>query len=134
MSWFAGTVRIDTSQTRPNSRPAQEMNQMAPTTKEGQRAELHKMISPIAYDLRGPVDGWDIESYVLGKPEPTRAFVEAAFRDGQLRTTGTDITRILPPVPRFNRATGHGETKKRVLEALTSFYERFCGLGSGGEA
>ena len=68
------------------------------------------------------------------KPEPTRAFVEAAFRDGQLRTTGTDITRILPPVSRFNRAAGHGETKKRVLEALTSFYERFFGLGSGGEA
>lgn len=39
---------------------------MAPTTKEGQRAELHKMIWRIANDLRGSVDGWDFKSYVLG--------------------------------------------------------------------
>nr|WP_201468472.1 type I restriction endonuclease subunit R [Microbacterium hydrocarbonoxydans] len=64
------------------------------------------------------------------KPEPTRAFVEAAFRDGQLRTTGTDITRILPPVSRFNRSAGHGATKRRVVEALTGFFERFSGLGA----
>ena len=65
------------------------------------------------------------------KPEPTRAFIDAAFRDGQLRTTGTEITRILPPVSRFNRQANHGETKKRVTSALTSFFERFFGLGSG---
>ena len=39
---------------------------MAPTTKEKQRAELHKMIWRIANDLRGSVDGWDFKSYVLG--------------------------------------------------------------------
>jgi len=39
---------------------------MAPTTKEAQRAELHKMIWRIANDLRGSVDGWDFKSYVLG--------------------------------------------------------------------
>lgn len=39
---------------------------MPPTTKEGQRAELHKMIWRIANDLRGSVDGWDFKSYVLG--------------------------------------------------------------------
>lgn len=45
---------------------AQETNTMAPTTKEGQRAELHKTIWRIANDLRGSVDGWDFKSYVLG--------------------------------------------------------------------
>lgn len=35
-------------------------------TKENQRAELHKTIWRIANDLRGPVDGWDFKSYVLG--------------------------------------------------------------------
>lgn len=45
---------------------AQETNHMAPTTKEGQRAELHKTIWRIANDLRGSVDGWDFKSYVLG--------------------------------------------------------------------
>ena len=39
---------------------------MAPTTKEGQRAELHKTIWRIANDLRGSVDGWDFKAYVLG--------------------------------------------------------------------
>jgi len=39
---------------------------MAPTTKETQRAELHKMIWRIANDLRGSVDGWDFKQYVLG--------------------------------------------------------------------
>ena len=39
---------------------------MAQTTKEAQRAELHKTIWRIANDLRGSVDGWDFKSYVLG--------------------------------------------------------------------
>ena len=39
---------------------------MTPTTREGQRAELHKTIWRIANDLRGSVDGWDFKSYVLG--------------------------------------------------------------------
>lgn len=39
---------------------------MSPTTKEAQRAELHKTIWRIANDLRGSVDGWDFKAYVLG--------------------------------------------------------------------
>jgi len=39
---------------------------MSPSTKESQRAELHKMIWRIANDLRGSVDGWDFKQYVLG--------------------------------------------------------------------
>jgi len=39
---------------------------MSPTTKEAQRAELHKTIWRIANDLRGSVDGWDFKTYVLG--------------------------------------------------------------------
>jgi type I restriction enzyme M protein len=39
---------------------------VAPSSKETQRAELHKTIWRIANDLRGSVDGWDFKSYVLG--------------------------------------------------------------------
>lgn len=39
---------------------------MPPTTRESQRAELHKTIWRVANDLRGSVDGWDFKSYVLG--------------------------------------------------------------------
>lgn len=36
------------------------------TTKEQERAELHRTIWQIANDLRGSVDGWDFKTYVLG--------------------------------------------------------------------
>ncbi|MGO2941078.1 MAG: type I restriction endonuclease subunit R [Brevibacterium aurantiacum] len=72
-----------------------------------------------------------IEMHKL-KLEQTRSFVDEAFRDGQLRTAGTEITRILPPVSRFNRESNHGDKKKRVIEALSRFFERFRGLATGG--
>lgn len=36
------------------------------TTREQERAELHRAIWQIANDLRGSVDGWDFKQYVLG--------------------------------------------------------------------
>ncbi|MGM7678360.1 type I restriction endonuclease subunit R [Microbacterium sp. A94] len=65
------------------------------------------------------------------RPDATRAFVETAFRDGQVRTAGTAITKVLPPVSRFAAGGGRGETKRRVIEKLGSFFERFFGLGMG---
>ena len=68
------------------------------------------------------------------RPEQTRAFIESAFRDGRLSTAGTAITAILPPGSRFAPEGGHGEKKKRAVEGLTRFFERFFGLGTGAEA
>nr|WP_216648346.1 type I restriction endonuclease subunit R [Isoptericola chiayiensis] len=64
------------------------------------------------------------------KPEPTRAFIDAAFRDGAVRATGTAITKILPPVSRFGRGAGggHGAKKQTVIDKLTAFFERFFDL------
>ena len=64
------------------------------------------------------------------KPEATRAFVQAAFRDGEVRTTGTAITTVLPPVSRFDPDGGHGERKQRVIQRLRTFFDRFHGLTS----
>ena len=63
------------------------------------------------------------------KPEATYAFVETSFRDGTLQSSGTAITKILPPVSRFAQDGGHGDKKRTVLEKLTRFFERFQGLG-----
>jgi type I restriction enzyme R subunit len=65
------------------------------------------------------------------RADNTLAFVETAFRDGTLRTTGTAITKVLPPASRFASAGGHGEKKQRVIQKLAAFFERFFGLSSG---
>jgi type I restriction enzyme R subunit len=58
-------------------------------------------------------------------------FVKNAFRDGGVATTGTAITKVLPPVSRF-WPTGE-RTKKRegVLSKLSKFFERFFDISSG---
>ena len=61
------------------------------------------------------------------KPEETKAFVENAFRDGTLRTTGTDIDKILPPTSRFGGGN-RSEVKKNVIQRLTEFFERYFGV------
>lgn len=35
------------------------------------------------------------------KPEDTRKFMENAFRDGEIKTAGTDIDKLMPPIARF---------------------------------
>ncbi|KJL42018.1 Type I restriction enzyme EcoR124II R protein [Microbacterium ginsengisoli] len=68
------------------------------------------------------------------RSDETRAYIETAFRDGGIRTTGTAITKVLPPASRFATDGGHGEKKQRVLEKLGEFFERFFGLSmKGGE-
>lgn len=65
------------------------------------------------------------------KSEPTRTFVSHAFRDGQIRETGTEATRILPVVSRFGRggkAGDYGEKKRRVLDQLRTVVDRFHDL------
>lgn len=67
-----------------------------------------------------------IESEHL-KPEETEKFIESSFRDGQVRTTGTDIDKILPPMSRFGG--GNRQEKKRtVIDKIQSFFERYFGL------
>lgn len=64
------------------------------------------------------------------RPTETKAFVEHAFRDGAIPSTGTAVTKILPPVSRFAKDGGHGIKKQQVLNRLGGFFERFFGLGS----
>ena len=67
-----------------------------------------------------------IESEHL-KPKETKAFIDNSFRDGQVRTTGTDIDKILPPMSRFGGGDRQ-EKKKSVIEKLQAFFERYFGL------
>ncbi len=62
------------------------------------------------------------------KPEETRKFMENAFRDGAVKTTGTDIDKLMPPVSRFG---GGNRSKKKqgIIEKFKVFFEKYFGLG-----
>lgn len=62
------------------------------------------------------------------KDQETRRFMDHAFRDGSVRTTGTDIDKLMPPISRFgggNRA----EKKQTIIGKFQAFFERFFGIG-----
>ena len=61
------------------------------------------------------------------KPQETRTFIDNSFRDGQVRTTGTDIDRILPPMSRFG-GSNRQEKKKSVIDKIQAFFDRYFGL------
>ena len=61
------------------------------------------------------------------KPEETRKFVEMSLQTGEIKTTGTDIDKLMPAVSRFgggNRAA----KKQTVIERLKAFFEKFFGV------
>ena len=62
------------------------------------------------------------------KPEETRKFLENAFREGEVKTVGTDIDKLMPPVSRFgggNRA----QKKQTIIDKLKAFFEKYFGIG-----
>ena len=65
------------------------------------------------------------------KPEETRKFLEGAFRDGEIKTAGTDIDKIMPPVSRFGGG-GRAEKKQGVIDKLKAFFEKYFGVGGVG--
>lgn len=62
------------------------------------------------------------------KDTETRRFVENAFRDGEIKTSGTDIDKIMPPVSRFG-GSNRRQKKLTVIEKLKAYFERFFGIG-----
>ncbi len=62
------------------------------------------------------------------KNTETRRFVENAFRDGEIKTSGTDIDKIMPPVSRFG-GSNRRQKKLSVIEKLKAYFERFFGIG-----
>lgn len=60
------------------------------------------------------------------KPEETRKFIDNAFRDGALKTIGTDIDKIMPPANPFDKKSS--EKKKGIIERIKAFFEKYLGL------
>ena len=62
------------------------------------------------------------------KPEDTRKFMENAFRDGEIKTAGTDIDKLMPPISRFGSGN-RAKKKQGVIEKLKGFFEKYFGIG-----
>ena len=64
-------------------------------------------------------------------PEETRKFMDQAFDDGYVTTTGVAITKVLPPMPLFGSGINREVKKNAVLEKLQTFFSKFFGLFGG---
>ena len=53
--------------------------------------------------------------------------MQDSFEDGELRTIGTDIDKILPAVSLFAKVN-RIEVKNRVIEKLQLFFDKYNGL------
>ena len=58
----------------------------------------------------------------------TRRFLEDSFRNGEVKTTGTDIDKLMPPVSRFGSGD-RAKKKQTIIDKLKAFFERFFGIG-----
>ncbi len=63
--------------------------------------------------------------------DATYAFVENAFYNGGVATTGTAITKVLPPVSRFSPTGERTQKRESVLSKLISFFEKFFDISGG---
>ncbi len=62
--------------------------------------------------------------------DATYEFIKNAFRNGNVTTTGTAITKILPPVTRFSPTGERSKKRESVIDKLSKFFERFFGIAS----
>ena len=69
-----------------------------------------------------------IEEENLNSKE-TRKFLDNSFRDGEVKTTGTDIEKILPPMRRFG-GDNKTERKQTIIEKISKFFEKYFGISS----
>lgn len=73
----------------------------------------------------------DLSAIIQGerlKEDDTRRYMENAFRDGEIKTAGTDIDALLPPISRFGSGT-RAKKKQSVIDKFKGFFERYFGIG-----
>ena len=61
-------------------------------------------------------------------PIETEEFISKAFEDGELKTAGTAVIKLLPPKNMFSPNYEHSIQKAFVIDKLKAFFERFSNL------
>lgn len=64
--------------------------------------------------------------------EETYQFVNNAFRDGYVQTSGTGLSKILPPVSRFTPTGERTRKRESVIAKLRAFFNRYWDILGGG--
>ena len=67
-----------------------------------------------------------ISSEKLNEQE-TRKFISDCFENGEVKTTGTDISKMLPPMSRFGN-NNRDAKKERVIGKIKAFFDKFYGI------
>ena len=71
----------------------------------------------------------DLQNLILEeklKESETRKFMENSFRDGEIKTAGTDIDELMPPMSRFGNS-GRETKKKNLIMKFNKFFEKYYG-------
>ena len=68
------------------------------------------------------------------KETETRKYLEDCFRNGEIKTTGTDLEKIMPPVSLFGGGGDRAAKKQSIIDKLMTFFERFFGVGDSSFA
>ena len=63
--------------------------------------------------------------------EETYKFITNAFRDGYVQSTGTALSKVLPPVSRFTPTGDRTKKRESVLEKFNSFFNKFWDISGG---
>ena len=61
------------------------------------------------------------------KDEETRKYIDNAFRDGFVKTSGTEIDKIMPPVSRFGGGK-RAAKKQGIIDKIKDFFEKYFGI------
>lgn len=59
-------------------------------------------------------------------PAETKRLITNSFRDGVMKTTGTDVDRIMPAISRFGGSDRSGK-KKSIIKRLVTFFDKYFG-------
>ncbi len=62
--------------------------------------------------------------------EETYTFIRKAFENGIVETTGTDISKVLPPMSRFSKNNDRLSKKNNVIDKLVEFFNRYFNISN----